>query len=320
MKAPVAGPDLRGFSEPVAESARETQVDLERWAVRYPSFDPAQFTGLIWTVAVHVPAWSRAKRLLAAIVSVWILTFDGMVDEGRIPESEQASRLAEYKAVVRRGSSTSPLPDDDLLLALLDIRERIADYPSTVSLFRHWQWSFDQMVDAIIWQRHAGPALREVPERAGMTRSSYDVLMERALHSIGVPFYLATCFILHEDPTIEDRLPGLIEIGVECARAIRLANDLRTWEREEIEQTVNTVAVLRHEILQENPEICPAECRNRTIQLLRERELASIARTHTLLDCSPGSCSPVETGIGRLVTFVTGYYALQDYRTFSPRG
>jgi hypothetical protein len=153
-----------------------------------------------------------------------------------------------------------------------------------------------------------------------MHRPSYDALMERVLHSIGVPFYLATCFILHEDPTIEERLPGLIEIGVECARAIRLANDLRTWEREEIEQTINTVAVLQHEILREYPEIGPDESRKRAIQILTERKLASIARANTLLSCSPESCSPVETGIVRLVTFVTGYYATQDYRTFNERG
>ncbi len=320
MKAPVAGLELTGFPEPVAECARETQVDLARWAGQYPSFDPTPFSGLVLTTAVHVPTWSRPKRLLAAIVSAWILTFDGMVDEGRIPESEQASRLAAYKAVIRRDTPTSPLPKDDLSQALRDIRERMAAYPSSAALFRHWESSFDQMVDAIVWHHHAASALRGMPDRAGMHRPSYEALIERALHSIGVPFYLATCFILHEDPTIEERLPGLIEIGEECALAIRLANDLRTWEREEIEQTINTVMVLRHDILRENPGIGPAESRNRAIQVLKDRELASIARTHRLLACSPRSSSPVETGIGRLVTYVTGYYALQDYRTFSQRG
>ncbi len=320
MKEPVAGLELRGCPEPVPEIARETQVDLERWAGRYSSLDPTQFSGLVLTTAAHVPTWPRSKRLLAAMVSVWILTFDGMVDEGRIPEAEQASHVAAYKAVIRHGSPTSPLPDDDLSLALRDIRERMDSYPSSAALLGHWLGSFDQMVDAIVWQRHAAPALRGVTERFRTMLPSYDALMERALHSIGVPFYLATCFILHEDPTIEVRLQDLIEISLECARAIRLANDLRTWEREEVEQTINTVMVLRHEILRENPEIGPAESRNRAIQVLKERELASIARTHTLLACSPGSSSPVETGIGRLVTYVTGYYAFQDYRTFSPRG
>lgn len=319
MSVPSAGLKLAGDPESVAGLARETQLDLERWASRYPSFDPSQFSGLVVTAVVHVPHWSREKRVLAAMVSAWILTFDGMVDEGRIPESEQSVCLAQYKAIIRGDAATSPRYDDDLSLALLDIRQRLAAYSSSTALPRHWQWSFDQMVDAIVWQRHAGQALGSETEAAGMTLPSYEELMNRAQHSIGLPFYLATCLLLYEDLTLEERLPVLIEIGEECARAIRLANDLRTWEREEFEQAINTVVVLRPEILRVNPEIGPVECHDKAIQILRERELASIARTQTLLASSPAASSPVEAGIGRLVNFVTGFYALQDYRVVSAR-
>lgn len=317
MNEPATGLEHDRDQESVAILTRNTQLDLERWAEHYPSFAPEQFSGVILTNAVHVPDWSRSQRLVAVLVSAWILMFDGMVDEGRISPSELHARVAGYKAVIRGETVTPPRSDDDLFMALIDIRERMAIFPAFTSLSRHWQWSFDQMVDAIVWQRHGGPALGWVTEPTEITLPSYDALMKRALHSIGVPFYLATCFILHDEPTLEERLPVLIEIGEECARAIRLANDLRTWEREELEQTINTVVVLRYEILRENPEIDPVECRDRAIQILRERELASIARTHTLLASSPGSASPVEAGIGRLLNYVTGFYALQDYRTGS---
>lgn len=317
MNDPAAGRDLTGDPESLAGLARETQVDLERWASLYPSFDPTEFTGVALTTAVHLPDWSRDKRLLAALVSAWILMFDGMVDEGRMSQSEQQSCIVGYKAIIRDDTALPLRLNDDLSLAILDIRQRMAVNPSFAALWRHWRWSFNQMVDAIVWQRHAGQVQGWVTEPAVMSMPSYDALMGRALHSIGVPFYLATCFILYKDPAIEERLPILIEIGEECARAIRLANDLRTWRREEDEQTINTVVVVRQEILRENPEIGSAECHDQAIQVLKERELASIARTHTLLASSPVSSSPVEAGIGRLVNHVTGYYALQDYRKFS---
>jgi hypothetical protein len=187
------------------------------------------------------------------------------------------------------------------------------------SLSPHWAWSFDQMVDAIVWQHEIARTLDSGDEQSTLAWPSYDTLMGRAMHSVGVPFYLASCLILYDDPSVAERLPVLIQIGEECARAIRLANDLRTWEREELEQTINTVAVVGHEIRRENPGLDLKTCRNRAIQFLKERELASIARTHTLLTSSPAASSPVEAGIRRLVNQVTGFFALQDYRTWIER-
>ena len=72
------------------------------------------------------------------------------------------------------------------------------------------------------------------------------------------------------------------------------------------------MAVVAHEIRRENPGLDLKTYRDRAIQFFKERELASIAMTHTLLASSPAASSPVEVGIRRLVNQVTGFYALQD--------
>lgn len=306
-------------SESLMNLAREIQEDLKRWAKPYPSFDPGQFFGIALTSAAHLQEQSRSKRLTATLVSAWILTFDGLIDECRVPQSEWPGLLTAYKAIVRGDAAVPQSSSDDLAPALHDIRQRLTTHSSFTGLSAHWYQSFDRMVDAIVWQRYTGRLLAPEAGYAEELLPSYDALMERALHSVGVPFYLTTCLILNDDSSVLERLPVLIEIAEECARAIRLANDLRTWEREEREQTINTVVVIRRALMREHPDLSPEECRDRALHILKDREMAAVARTHTLLASSPESSSPVEAGIGRLVNHVTGFYALQDYRTFNGR-
>ena len=175
------------------------------------------------------------------------------------------------------------------------------------------------MVDGVVRERVWGAMLATLPDTTGTTLRalpSYDALMDTALYSIGVPHYLAACSIVHNDPQVVARLPMLVHIGEACARAFRLANDLRTWEKEEREQTFNTLMAVRRELQSAQPGLSAAEYQERALHFLQWRLGVHVAQTRALLAASPVPDGAVEVGISRLVEFVTQFYAAHDYHTF----
>ena len=201
----------------IAGLAREIHVGLVRWTESYPGFDPNQFSGIALTSAVHLADRSRFQRLPVTLVSTWILACDDMVDQGRMPRAG-GHHVDRYKAIIRGKTDDGPsMPDADLARALLDIQRRLAAHPVFTSLSPHWTWSFDQMVDAIVRQHEIARTLYSGDEQSTLAWPSYDTLKGRAMHSVGVPFYLASCLILYDDPSVAERLLVLIQIGEECA-------------------------------------------------------------------------------------------------------
>lgn len=328
MDGPMSSPD----GERIAALAREVHVDLDTYAERYPIFDRARFPAVALTTAVHVPDLTRADRALLALLTVWIFAFDEVVDEARLSVSELDTLITRCKTIVRgtspcltphpedkrdRAAQTSASPvEDQLCHALHDLARQLATYRSFSLLAEHWHTSFELMVDGIVREQRLGAALAAPSPASPSTVPSYDALMETALHSIGVPCYLAACFIAYGDPALAGRLAELRHIGEACARAFRLANDLRTWEKEEREGIFNTLVAVRTEIGRADPDLSAAECQERGIRLLTDRLAVHVAQTWSLLAASPMPNGAVEMGIARLVEFVTMFYAAHDYHTF----
>jgi hypothetical protein len=153
---------------------------------------------------------------------------------------------------------------------------------------------------------------------AGRAVPTYEDLIDMLAHSVGVQHYLATCFIVSGDSLLAERLPSLRPAVTACARAIRLANDLRTWQKDEREGGISTLKAVRAELMRAHPGLSRAECQARARRLLAGRLDAEVARTHELLAASPCPSGAAERGIARLVAFVPRFYASHDYHTYRP--
>ncbi|MGN6675057.1 MAG: terpene synthase family protein, partial [Thermomicrobiales bacterium] len=138
-------------------------------------------------------------------------------------------------------------------------------------------------------------------------------LLSLTEESIGVAHYLAACWILYDDPCLTSRLPYLTELAATCARAIRLANDLRTWAREEQEGMVNLVVVEAAAIGRRDPALTAEECRTRARQALATALAAEVAHLRAGQAASPAPAGAPELGLVRLAQVVTGTYATRDY-------
>ncbi len=300
--------------------AHEVRADLADWSARTSCASPADLSAVALTVAVHLPDLGRRERALAGLITLWTIGFDALVDEGGLPAAALDAVVARCKAIVRAApraprvhGATEPVPAMQLALALGEIGRGLAAYGSFPPLADAWRASFARMIDAIVRQRRLGLA-----EASGVAPSDPGAFMALAADSVGVPHYLTACLILYDDPGLATRLPQLLAGAAACARVIRLANDLRTWGREEREGTTNLVVVEAAAIGRLRPELTPDRRRERALTALERRLARQLADTRALLAAMPTAGGAPEIGMARLVRVVTGVYARRDYRRAVP--
>lgn len=327
MSTPTALPPL--VVEAAAHAlAAEVRADLDAWADRWPIFDRKRFPAVALTTAVHLPELARPARALAALASLWIIAFDEVVDEERADEATIAQQVAAFKTMITPSATESRRVEiiqpatpmaDDLAAALRTVVAGVAASPTFPAFAAVWRRSFCQMVDAIVAQHRLGRArAATLTNRERRVIVSYNAMLALTTESIGVHWYLLTGFILGEDEAVAQHAATLLPSVEQCARAVRLANDLRSWERDMAEGNVNTLVALEAELAAVDPGLPAERRRARALALLRARLAAAAARTVRLLATSPLAGRPALAGVARLLAFVTGVYARADYDTFAP--
>ncbi len=319
----------------LARHAAETAADLAAWGGRFALADSRRFGALALTTAIHLPGLSRQDRALAARLNGWIYAFDDLVDgvpperpsgaihaAGRLPDAT-LDQLADRCNGVLVGAVAQAHGDDPggVVAALAALVGELRARPCAPPLAALWRDTFARMLAGILRERRLVAALA-----AGAPPPSPAAYLETARYSIGAPHYLATCFIVHaaaDDPGLPGRLPALMALALAAADVARLANDLRTWVREEDEGTYNSVRAADAAIARLMPALPAAERRAQALQTIAHLLAARRARVETLLAMTPRPHAEAEAGIGRLVTFIPALYATADFHDLGgapPRG
>jgi len=295
-------------------------TDLRGFATRYPLFDAARFPALALTIRTYLPEAQREGHALLALVSLWIIAFDALVDEGTVDATEHAALVTRY-GILLDGDGARGIPDnqaqhaeaaDQLDAALREIGVRLAAHEPPTALCDWWRSSLRATMAAIVRQRELG--------RAGGDAPGYDAILPLLVDSVGVRPYLAVGAIIGREPGLAARRPALVALASECAVAIRLANDLRTWEKDEREGGINTLVALQSDLARARPGVAAATIHGLALSTLGERLIASRARCQASLD-SFAEADETATGMVRLVEVVVGVYAADDFHTYpAPAG
>jgi hypothetical protein len=298
----------------------EVSADLHAWAARYPLFAPLYFPSLAATAVAYLPLARRVDRTLVALVSLWIVTFDALVDEGDTSRSTLAALALRYSTIISAIAAdqgpcqTGPYgvagegPFDQLDAALREIVALLATYRTTDTLRAWWEDSCRATIVAIVRQRDLG---REGP------LPGYAAALPLLVDSIGVEPYLAVGAIIGHEAPLEGRLEELKALARECALAIRLANDLGTWQKDEREGGFNTLVALRAEVVRATPDLPPAIVSARALAQLESHLALSRAGCHNQLKVAMAGAT--ESAMVRLMDIVVGMYAVDEYPTYRER-
>jgi hypothetical protein len=183
------------------------------------SFDAALFGTLSMAIAFGSPWLSSDRLRITCRTTIWAFGLDWRVD--RLGTSrEDVREVARQCLAVADG--VQPTGDDGLTGFLADIRDELAAVESFRTLGPVWRDELARLVRA---------QAREWNWRSRSTKPSLDQYLANA-DNAGFSFVYTSHLIYTSDSAPIDDLAELRSVGRKVQRAIRLLNDLATYDRD----------------------------------------------------------------------------------------
>ncbi|SCF46736.1 terpene synthase family protein [Micromonospora mirobrigensis] len=295
----VTGDDARDQLSDAQEQGRvcglamRGQRDLQACAAAYPGlfpaepFDPMLFANISLAIAFGAP-WCTAEQLRAANRTVlWGFALDWLIDHRARTHAEVDDLV---KRCLRVADGVPPADGDELGGYLAALQAQLAATPAFAAhralwrdtlaatvraMAREWDWK-----DASRAGRSTLPDLEEYLANAD----------NHACTIVNVAHWLWT-----GDEVTLARLPELVAVSDEVQRALRLVNDLGTYERDLRWGDLNAVLLVED----------PAVVRQRLAELVEE--------VHRRLVPLRADCPREADYLARQVGFSSGFYQLADF-------
>jgi hypothetical protein len=217
----VGDPALGRVAEIVVAVRRCTGTWLEL-------FRPDALRGLATVVTASAPDLAHRDLVTLTGLGAWICAFDDMVDDSDVTDDELEVRIAQYERLIR-DRDCPELAFDPIAEILRVVLDALAHAPLGRPL---WPLLAGQLVTAcraMQWERSAAAAA------AGERRTPLELYLQHGADSICVGFVLTAAAMLIGEPAAPSRVPALQVAQRHSAMAVRIANDLATWPREQTE-------------------------------------------------------------------------------------
>ncbi|MFY0521658.1 terpene synthase family protein [Archangium gephyra] len=274
---------------------------------------------LCLTLAAAAPFLDVSRLMPATCMGTWFFVVDELTDEHGLTSSAQWGKLVGLHALFSPGRQDAIDTQGDerlapLLEALSDLRGLLRQYPifETLSpeLARALEEGLSGMRAEALWSAGSSDASRP------SFPSLEEYLEKGALQTTGV-IPVCLCMISAiDDPSIRSHLPRLLEMAHQVAICVRLANDLRTYEKELAQGKLNALGIVQQVLLKDGkaPDAAAA--------LALAREAVQDKLSLTVKRCmelgGPESREKTQTMLPErfminLVAFVCDFYTHHDY-------
>lgn len=234
-------------SLPPAERARildlagAVTADLGAWGRDHPVLAPVRFPAIAISVAAAAPHLEPAQLALLARIPACIFALDDAFDRGVIRPAQRQGCVHRYAALARAeppgragGGAT-----DAYGAPLAEVTASLRTWPLWGRLGPAWEEAGRRLLEGMAFECDAAEAIR-----AGALPPALHTYLRQARYSIGVHSFVIGAWLVGDDPRAADRLPTLLALASAAGLAIRLANDLRTYEKECEEGNLNALMLL----------------------------------------------------------------------------
>jgi hypothetical protein len=293
---------------------RELSVPLTAWSQTYATLiQPVRVPQISLTLAASAPFLSARELLPTACLFLWLFAVDDLCDcpsEEPVPSPAQPwARLAHAVSVLDTPGSLS-LGEDPLLLAMRDIRDGLAPLPLFAALRPSLVSAIQDFVQGARREMEWSLLYRQVPPSPSPSIEEY--LEKAACATTGtLPVYLGVLMAL-PDETIPPRLPHFVGLGHEAAISIRLANDLRSYEKELAEGKLNALTLLQRQFMSQQG-LTPAAALERSRSDIQAHLLDAMERCIQLGSGEGAARSRPTQTIVNVVAFACEFYAHHDF-------
>ncbi len=289
---------IRNYSDDIrTEIYRVTNELLEHLHLYYqpfPEFDAVRFPATALTTATEgffLPMMLLKKMV---VIPVWIFTIDDVIDRKLLSDEELDARLKSYEWIITQGLDAS----DVYGRVLKDLYDQLKERPLFHALREVWEEAYFRMIRGMLLEA-----------RETVRVPSYDEYLEHGSYSIGVPLYVVSTWILGSYEETLTHLEVLKKLMMLSAKSIRLANDMRTYEKEKMEKNLNALVIMENTY--ESEGYAPDAAKALASAFVREE----LERYRTqFLELVDESVLPIRT-LSNVTQFSLSFYDEHDFHT-----
>jgi hypothetical protein len=304
----------------IQKNARDLSGLLSIWASCYPIVRCNRAAPVAVLIATVLPRLQPRLSLLVGKLILLIFAIDDVADERIFTYEEFLFSSQEWEAIARTGFSDHlAVNDSDLSGMVAEIRSELALCPLFVELGDLWADQTRLLCKAMAKEYEYGLRYQENKKE---TLPPLEEYIEGGIYSVGFPFWGTSVLILLSEPEIMDQLDRIQEVLRTTGAAIRLYNDIRTYEKEVQESNINSITIAMNNLEGNNA------AGSSKMQL--EQARAKVLRmANQYAELSNQLASEIQTGTGqfeemiqRILAFHAHFYGSsqhkKDYHTISP--
>lgn len=285
---------------------------LEEWARRYPSVRKPRIATTALTTAVITSRMSPTDSLLAAKMVFWAFKVDDEADEQRIPLPELREKSEQWCRIVDGGSSDEINDSGEIFTMLLEIREELSKLPLFESLGEYWSREVPRFLEAQAQEYQYALEYEAYGPRA---LPSLDEYVASGLHSIAISPWILTVLLASGDPSVGEHIDFVIEAIEHASAAVRLYNDLNTFDKEMQESGINSIVIVYHALLDRNPNATEGRVLSEAERYILQLADSYAQKCYDLVSQVQTSSGQFEESISRTIAFTRYFYSKYDYHT-----
>jgi hypothetical protein len=291
---------------------------LMRWARQYSTIRTARVPSVALLTATVAPRIAPIDAFVSTKLAFWIFGVDDIADERAVPLAELEKRASQWCLIARDGSADQVDETDELATMFLEIRRELSTFPLFESLQGHWILEVRRFVEAMIWEYRWGVGYTTHGPDALPTLDEY---LNQGLHSISIPLWAWTIWAAANDHTVCLCLEPINQATEYAGAAVRLYNDLRSFEKEREEGNINSVLITYCAMLDEHPDIPVEDLVPQAKQYILQLADAYGQKCTDLVRQVRTDSGKAEEALSRIVAFHAYFYgrSRHDYNSTSMR-
>jgi hypothetical protein len=303
----------------VRANAEAIENLLGSWADRYPLVRKKRIAPVAVLIATVLPALPVDKKCTVGKLILLIFAIDDIADERLVSYDDflEASKI--WEAIARHGSeAVVEHTAKDITGMVVEIRKELDQCALFPELKDLWANQVRNLCKAMAQEYQVGVRYKESGAEAIPELAEY---IESGTYSVGFPFWGTSVLVLISAPGTTDHRYWLDEVLRNTGAAIRLYNDVRTYQKEVQESNVNAITIVLNFLQNRSSE--------KTSQALFEQAQGMVLtmasqyarKAVELVSSSRTSDGQFEAMIRRILEFHAYLYGSQqhnnDYHTIS---
>lgn len=305
--------------EKIAKARDQLVTLLNEWTQQYPCIRPSRIPMAAFSTALIFgpidPPISPNDFLTLPKFGLWTFAVDDVTDERIMPLSEAVLKVEEWCQIARHGYNDSSIDESDQLSRLiLEVTKDLGRFPLFEALLEQWICGFEILLSGILEEYRYGI---NFSAKGNIALPSLEEYLAHSLGSIGVIVWSYVAFIILGDPETVTNQDPINQALYHSSVAIRLYNDLQSYDREVQEGNVNSI-VITHNALASNSNNSDQQ----NILAEAKQHVRSLADTHAkqcfeIVSSIQTQRGNIEKILQRTLAFHADFYTQLDYHTTS---